>query len=616
MKILIIFLMFLVACGEKKEEHNHSQTETDSITNTTIWTCSMHPQVRLPKPGLCPICRMDLIPLVEDTSEEGNEREIKMSESAMKLAEIQTTKIERKFVDVEVRMVGKIVLDETKVKTISAWTNGRLERLFVDYTGVRVRKGDHLVEIYSPELVSAQEEFLQTFQFANSESQKKSARKKLEILGVSSEQIQELEKTKKVKQNLIVNSEIDGIVIHKSATEGIYVKEGSPLYQIADFSKVWVFLDAYESDLQFLHYGQKVEFSVTAFPSEVFTGRVAFIEPTLNPKTRTVKVRLNVVNKDEKLKPEMFVKATLKATVTEDGSVIENSLEGKWISPMHPEIVKNNPGNCDICGMSLVKAEKLGFADKEQKTHAPLVVPKSAVLITGKRAIVYVKVTNKNEPTFEGREVNLGVRAGDFYVIKNGLQEGEEVVTNGAFKIDSALQIVAKPSMMSENRPDRFLKPVRSETLNANSPLEFRKQISISLESYFSLQKALSKDQSKHSKHLAKNILADFEDCNIELLDKLNRTKWFNLIAQLRKDSEHFSHSEDLETQRKYFSPFSQTITKIVKMFGAENVVFIAKCPMAFGNKGATWLAERSEIENPYFGSRMFSCGEILEKIE
>lgn len=602
--------MFFIACGEQNEEHKHSQEQT----NSTVWTCSMHPQVKLPEFGLCPICRMDLIPLEEDDSKKNNSSELKMSEVAMKLAEIQTTKVERKFVDVEVRMVGKIVLDETKIKTISAWTNGRLERLFVDYTGTRVRKGDHLVEIYSPELVSAQEEFLQTMQLSDSENQKKSARKKLELLGISSSQIKELEQNREVKQNLTLNSEVDGIVMKKNATEGIYVKEGSPLYQIADFSKVWVFLDAYESDLQFLHYGQKVEFSVTAFPGEVFTGRVAFIEPTLNPKTRTVKVRLNVMNENEKLKPEMFVKATLKATVTEDGSIVENSLEGKWISPMHPEIVKDKPGNCDICGMDLVKTEEFGFANKEQKTHAPLVVPKSAVLITGKRAIIYVKNPNAEEPTFEGREVVLGVRAGNFYVVKNGLEEGEEIVTNGAFKIDSALQIVAKPSMMSEKNLDKISEPVSYRKIN--SPKKFREKISIGLDFYFELQRSLAQDKNSQTEHFVEQVLNSFENCNPNLLSKVEQTKWHNLLSELRQNAEHFSHAENIERQRKYFFPLTQTIQKIVKKFGTEKVVFVASCPMAFGNKGATWLSEKEEIENPYFGSKMFRCGEILEKIE
>jgi Cu(I)/Ag(I) efflux system membrane fusion protein len=160
-------------------------------------------------------------------------------------------------------------------------------------------------------------------------------------------------------------------------------------------------------------------------------------------------VRVNVPNPEGKLKPEMFVRGEVRAQVAEGGQVVAPDLAGKWISPMHPWIVKDGPGTCDVCGMKLVPAEELGYVSAETVAReAPLVIPRSAALVTGPRAVVYVEVPDQEEPTYEGREIVLGPRAGDYYLVREGLQEGELVVTNGAFKIDSEIQIQAKPSMM------------------------------------------------------------------------------------------------------------------------------------------------------------------------
>ena len=175
---------------------------------------------------------------------------------------------------------------------------------------------------------------------------------------------------------------------------------------------------------------------------------ITFINPVLDETTRTVKVRVNINNKDKKLKPGMFVNSIVRSTLDDNGDVINVDLAGKWISPMHPEIVKNHPGKCDICGMDLVPAEELGFKEKKD-LQPPLVIPRSAPLITGKRAIVYVETMKDGKPAYVGKEIILGSSSDKYFIVKEGLEEGEMVVVNGNFKIDSALQISAKPSMMN-----------------------------------------------------------------------------------------------------------------------------------------------------------------------
>ena len=229
----------------------------------------------------------------------------------------------------------------------------------------------------------------------------------------------------------------------------MYLDTGTMIYTVADLSKVWVKLDAYESDLVWVRYGQEVEITTEAYPGEIFKDKITFIDPILNEKTRTVKLRVNVDNTDGKLKPQMFVKAIVSSMVAAGGKVMAPEMAGKWICPMHPDVVKETSGSCDICGMDLVTTESLGYVKADTPQQAALVIPVSAALITGKRAVVYVQLPKTEKPTYEGREVMLGPRAGDYYIVESGLTEGELVVTKGNFKIDSALQIQAKPSMMN-----------------------------------------------------------------------------------------------------------------------------------------------------------------------
>ena len=369
------------------------------------WTCSMHPTVRKSEPGLCPICNMDLIEL-EETDQVGSLREFSTSNEAMALMDIVTAPVERRYVPAEIRMVGKIEYDETRVAHIAAWVPGRLDKLYVNYTGMPIRAGDHLAKIYSPELLSAQEELLQAIEAVKgladsnvgivretTEATVLSAREKLRLLGLKPEQIATIETSGKATDHLTIYSTAAGIVVDNHAQEGMYVTTGMRIGTIADLSQVWVNLDAYESDLMWLRYGQEVSFTAVSYPGETFAGKISFINPIMDAKTRTIKVRVNAPNAALKLKPGMFVKAAVRTEVAGSGRVMAPDLAGKWISPMHPEVIKDGPGQCDVCGMDLVRAETLGYVSIDRNGQAaPLVAPASAVLLTGTRAIVYVRI--------------------------------------------------------------------------------------------------------------------------------------------------------------------------------------------------------------------------------
>ena len=646
-----------------------------------VWTCSMHPQIRLPGPGSCPICAMDLIPVATGAATDNpGPRALHLSERARQLASVQVVPVERRFVPVETRMVGKIAFDETRLKRITAWIPGRIDRLYVDYTGVQVKAGDHMAYLYSPELLTAQEELIQALRAASRVSGEKedpipdtarltlnSAREKLRLWGLKPEQIAGIEQAGQASDHLTVYAPIGGIVVEKQVSEGSYVQTGAPIYTIADLSQVWLQLEAYESDLVWVHYGQEVHFETEAYPGEPFTGRVSFIAPVLDERTRTVKVRVNVPNSDGRLKPGMLVRAVVRADAGAGGRVMDATLAGKWISPMHPEIIRDEPGTCDVCGMPLVPTESLGYAAADSdREEAPLVIPATAVLLTGKRAVVYVALPD-HEGVFEGREVVLGPRAGDHYLVREGLEEGEQVVTNGAFKIDSALQIQAKRSMMNpaggasapvhrhgaaptarpaperaQESPPPLPRPrpaavdpaahpapeqvqdPRSPQPGTELPVEVQGQVHRVFASYLGIQQALSRDDFAGSRQAAAALVGDVSRLDSVALEGQAGRAWSEHLHDLKDRARELAgpHAGDggIAGVRAAFAPLSESITRLGRRFGTglATPVYRFHCPMAFGNRGASWLQTNPEVENPYFGRAMYRCGsqeEILDAV-
>jgi len=643
--LVVGFVGFIVGrLSNSQGSHEHTVAEE---AGASVWTCSMHPQIRQPRPGKCPLCGMDLIPAAEDGGGEAlGRRQLKLSPAAMELAEVETYPVERRLPTMEVRMVGKVEYDETTLSYITAWIPGRLDQLYVDYTGVPVQQGDHMVKLYSPELLAAQEELLQSIvtarelQASNSSllrdrarSTVESAREKLRLWGLKEEQIAELERRGTPTDHVTINAPAGGIVIHKNAQEGMYVSTGSRIYTIADLRRLWVKLDAYESDLKWLHYGQEVVFETEAFPGETFTGRISFIDPVLSATTRTAKLRVIVDNPDGRLKPEMFVRAQVRSQVVADGKVMDPDLAGKWISPMHPEVIKDGPGACDVCGMPLVKAEELGYLPANVgEQEVPLVIPASAPLITGKRAVVYVAVSGK-PGVFEGREIVLGPRAGDAYIVEEGLSEGELVVTSGNFKLDSSVQLLAKPSMMD---PDGIGGGGGHQHGQARSPAQqmpegsaptdqesfevsmvFRKQLGGVVESYLRVQTALSRDDLGQAQAAALASVEVLSSVDMSLLEGEAHMAWMPALKEIQASLDGMSQAESIDQGRRAFDIFSQALTRAVRVFGAmsSKPVYVIHCPMAFNFRGASWLQDSEEVRNPYFGSEMLECGAVRETL-
>jgi len=553
----------------------------------------MHPNIQQPKFGKCPICGMDLIPVASSSSNDAGPREIALSSHARKLAEIEITPVERKNVTKEVTMLGKISFDETRVSHLTAWISGRIEKLYVNYVGLAVKKGERLARLFSPEILATHQELIQSLQSFKSldsssgiplrestQNQLNSIRERLRLWGLTSQQISELEKSQHPVDQITLYSPSSGIIIEKKAVQGMYLKTGSRIFTIADLSKVWVKMDAYETDLPWLKVDQLTEFTTEAYPGEIFTGKIAFIDPVLDPKTRTVKIRVNVNNRSGKLKPEMFVHALIRSKSTSKG-----------------------------------------------QAEAPLVIPISAPLITGKRAVVYIapKNTKGSGESFRyvGREIELGPRVGKYYIVKSGLEAGEMVVVSGNFKIDSAIQIQAKPSMMNpegavlatgHHHHDEGIPVPKTEStpvkLTLKIPKNFTQQLDHVYQFYFELHAALSQDKFELSPKTASKLLAALEKVDHKSLKREAHQAWMKSLKALRTSSSKIITANDIEQARTGFDSFSQTIIAVAKTFGSEqHKLLIYNCPMAFDYRGADWLQNKEGTENPYFGSTMFSCG-------
>jgi Cu(I)/Ag(I) efflux system membrane fusion protein len=398
---------------ENHEGHDHESEDP------TTWTCSMHPQIKQDKPGDCPICGMDLIPLssMQTEGDNVNPNEIMMSESAAKLADVQTMIVSSGSPQKSIFLQGKIQEDERRISEITARFGGRIEELFVNFEGQNVQKGEKLAIIYSPELVTAQRELLEAVSYKETRPALYTAAKgKLKLWDLNDEQIKNIEERGEPLLYFEVLSPISGTVILRHVALGDYVKEETALFKVVDLTKVWALFDAYESDLPWIKVNDKVEYSIQGIPGKTYSGKVSFIDPFIDSKTRVAKVRVELNNAKQEAKPEMFTTGMLESKIAGAGNEI--------------------------------------------------LIPKTALLWTGKRAVVYVKVQNRENPSFLYREIVLGPEAGNFYVVKEGLNEGEEIAVNGVFKIDAAAQLQGLQSMMNpaENKSE-------SESLTSSEAL-------------------------------------------------------------------------------------------------------------------------------------------------
>lgn len=427
-----LFMGWLIFHSSHKTSQEKQITVTKSEAET--WTCSMHPQIKIDHPGKCPICAMDLITLTNH-SISTDSLSVHLTKDAIELAHVQTSIVSRQNAEKEIRLYGKVQTDERLLQSQVAHIPGRIEKLVVNFTGETVRKGQTLAMLYSPELITTQQELIEAAKTKTTMPDiYEAAKEKLHQWKLTDKQITSIEQTGKIQSSVEIKATTSGIVTARRVNTGDYISQGAVLYDIADLSHVWILFDAYESDLLFLNKGNKINFTLQALPGTIFQEKITFIDAVVDPTTRISKVRVEVNNKSGLLKPEMFATGVVNANLPQ-------------------------------------------YRDK-------LIIPRSSVLWTGKRSIVYVKDKGTDNYTFKMREIELGPMLGNSYVITNGLTEGEEVVTQGAFSIDAAAQLEGKPSMMN--------KPIQNEQ---------------------SLDKSSNQTQNQENKHISFKVSGSCEMC-------------------------------------------------------------------------------------------------------
>jgi Cu(I)/Ag(I) efflux system membrane fusion protein len=554
-----------------------------------------------------------------------NDFSVKIAPAQRRLANIQTAEVESGPLEATLQTIGAIAIDESRQATIAAYIDGRLERLFADYTGVEIAKGDHLAVIYSPQLYAAQVEYLEARRGASVSGALPAVRQAQEALaantlqrlrefGMTAEQVAELERTGQAQSRLTIYAPQGGTVIEKLAIEGNYVKAGDPIYRIAELSTVWLLLELFPEDATRIRFGQRVEAKVQSLPGESFVGRVAFVDPTVDAKTRTVNVRVELLNDDRRLRPGDYAEAQITLPIGPQGIVYDADLAGKWISPMHPQVVRDQPGQCPICGMDLVSTSKYGFTNEPVPQPQSHYVPRSAVLLAGDNSVVYVET----EPgRFEIRPVTVGPILRDKIVILQGLKTGEQVATAGNFLIDSQMQLAGKPSLIDPSRAiaksDERQGPLVFDQV-AVQPIggEAGDKLEALFASYFAVQQALAADkQPSASAAQSLNGLAK------QLADRRDLPQAAAALVQdVAARSEHLHHL-DLAAARKEFKPISHAMLKLavqVRSASASSSFTHFYCPMVPGG-GGDWLQAGGELLNPYFGGEMLHCGEKVGEI-
>ncbi len=449
------------------------QTHQASEVVDARYICPMMCTPPQAEPGRCPVCAMELVAATADRTNT-DARAVHIDSASRRIANIQTVAVTSIQTTRTIRAIGELSYDEGSLKTISAYVDGRLERLYADYTGVVVTKGDHLALVYSPRLFSGQVELLlarksrdesQASTFArvveSNQDLYAAARQRLLELGMTNPQIEQLEEAGVANSRMHLCAPISGTVIHKRAVEGEYVKEGDTIYQLADLSTVWLMLRLFPEDAMTIRYGQKVIAEIQSLRGQEFTGRVAFIDPHVDPKTRTVGVRVVIPNDDGLLRVGDYAKATINVPLADSHQalVYDAELAGKWISPRHPHVIAEMAGDCPISGVELVPTAQFGFADQPGVGREVLAVDRDAVLMAGNNSVLYVET----EPgRFEIRRVVLGPGRGDQIVIRSGVKLGEQVATRGNFLIDSQMQLAGNPSLIDPTRLDSMVTPEMS----------------------------------------------------------------------------------------------------------------------------------------------------------
>jgi membrane fusion protein, copper/silver efflux system len=565
------------------------------------YTCPMHPQIDLPQPGECPICGMTLVKKERGQSE--GTGVVAVTPQQIQLTGVTVTPVERRDLARTINAYGNVDYDETRLGVVSAWVGGRIDKLFVDFTGTTVQKGHALVSLYSPQLISTENEYLVALTSLHNAEKSgmpqavtsakalvESSRQRLLRWGLGEQQLDHIAQTNEVEDHVTIYAPQGGTVIEKKAYEGMYVKEGDVLFRIADLSTVWLYAEVYEDDISFLYQDRPGDYwtcpmhpeihqkgpgscpkcgmelvrtndsigaviTARALPGDRFTGNIAFTDPFLDPNTRTVRVRVNIRNPDQRLKPNMYARAQIHLPLKNILAVPENAVLQSGTRQI--VLVEESPGRFRP------QPIRLGRMWLDDPSHA---------------------ATERKELAFETNAVR-------YHEVLAGLQPGDRVVNSGNFLLGSESQLQgALTKMLAQTPADSMAGADTTATVAVGFVDEPR--IADVLDAYYAIQARLTKDSIETVGTEAQRIVDAAKSDVI-------RTAAGPLV--------HAPHKNDIAATRDDFHALSDVLIAYVAQHRAQMKAMPLKayCPMA----DAFWLQKGGELVNPYMGSQMPHCG-------
>jgi len=558
---LLTYLMF--QGNSTSGENNTSSSSQEESEKSTQYTCSMHPSVEQDEPGDCPICGMDLVPKSSTSSD--NPLELQMSKEAVKLSQLEVTEVrpvgeEEKKV---VRLSGLLKEDLDQSSRLVSYIPGELVRLYVKSEGERVKKGQVIAEVYVPELRMPQEELLDAAARRDeAPGLYRASRQKLDYWKIDSAFIEKLLESKQVRDVLPIYATATGTVRELMVTEGDILKRGESIARVSNLNQLWAEFDVPESELDLIQMGQNIRFSPVSAPNREYSGPIYYIDPEIDPQKRTATARARI-NAKQYLKPEMVITGYLSVSTDKQVDQVK--------------------------------------------------VPASAVLWTGPRSVVYVKVPGAEVPSYSFREVKLDRFGRDVAYISEGLKVGEEVVSQGAFVIDAAAQLNNQKSMMNRMANAKGSTPTSKLEIN---PLH-QEAVQEAIRIYIQLKDALVNSDASDSKKVAAMLYKHLKGVPSTIEKADLRERWMSRQDLAENAAEKLSNTEDLKDQREAFEEVSKAFIFWLRHFEIKfDTIYLQYCPMAFDFDGADWISTQEEIRNPYFGDEMLKCGTVEEVFE